>query len=105
MKTTTEEIAINLFDEKFGKDKLSRFRKVREEFEETSEALEKYLEIPSFGKAKENEDHLKDEISDLYATITHFASLFELHHTELLEMAIDKVNNRQSNPNYKRFNL
>lgn len=103
MKTEIEEKAIALFNQKFGIDKLSRFRKVREEFEEASEAFEKYLEVPSFGMAKENKQHLEDEISDLYATVTHFASLFELDHNKMLEMAVDKVVKRQTDPNYKRF--
>lgn len=101
--TEIEQQAIHLFNEKFGTDKISRFRKVREEFEETSEALEKYLEVPQFGMAKENKQHLEDEISDLYATVTHFASLFELNHNKMLEMAVDKVVKRQGDQNYKRF--
>jgi len=103
MKTEIEEKAIALFDHSFGVDRLSRFRKVREEMDECSDALEQHLIIPSFGKAKENEEHLKDEISDLYATVTHFASLFGLFHDELLEMAVDKVIKRKTNKNYKRY--
>ena len=102
-QTTIETTAISLFNSEFGTDKLSRFKKVTEEFNETAEAFEKYLEIPSFGKVKDNTEHLKDEISDLYATVTHFASLFNLNHNELLEMAIDKVETRKLNPNYKRL--
>ena len=101
--TEIEQHAIDLFDQRFGTEKISRFRKVRGEFEEASEAFEKCLEVPSFGMAKENKQHLEDEISDLYDTVTHFASLFELDHNKMLEMAVDKVVKRQTGPNYKRF--
>jgi NTP pyrophosphatase (non-canonical NTP hydrolase) len=103
MKTEIETKAIELFNNKFGTDKLSRFRKVTEEYLETSEALNIYFEIPQFGRAKENEEYLKDEISDLFATVTHFASLFDLSHADMLEMALDKVAKREIDKNYKRF--
>jgi|GEM_PF-3448771 len=101
--TSIEVEAIEVFNENFGTVKLSRYHKVKEEFEEMTEAFEEYIRVPHFGKSNECEEHLKDEISDLYATVTHLASLFGLHHQNLLEMAIDKVEKRKTNPKYKRF--
>lgn len=92
--TTIEIKAIERFDEEFGTDKSSRFEKVREEFNELESAI-----------SEGNEEHIKDEISDLYATVTHFASLYKLNHIGLLEMALDKVDNRKTNPDYKRFRV
>lgn len=94
----TESRAIKLFDKEFGRDIFSRALKIKEEHEEFQEALKAYSENPTF----ENMLHLKDEMSDLYATVSHGASTIELYHKELLYMAIDKVIKRKTDPNYKR---
>ena len=60
-------------------------------------------QIKIFLKRFESVANKPSEISDLYATVTHFASLFELDHNKMLEMAVDKVVKRQTDPNYKRF--
>lgn len=92
----TEHKAITLFDEKFGKDKVTRFSKVREEFNEMTDAFVEFLETG-------NAEHLRDEICDLQATVTHLASLFELYQQEMLHASIDKVIQRETNPEYKRY--
>ena len=99
-----KEHAKKIFDEKFGNNVLTRFRKLREEFNELLEAYEKYIEIPSFGKAKENAEHVKDELADLNAVLFHIATIFELDNKTMLLMALDKVKGRETDPNYKRFN-
>ncbi|OJV17949.1 MAG: hypothetical protein BGO30_08375 [Bacteroidetes bacterium 41-46] len=106
-KGEVEKTAISLFNEQFGQDVSSRFNKVEEEFGETRQALQVVLaqDPDDKDKVETNISHLKDEISDLYATVTHFASLFGLSHYQLLEMAIDKVKRRQSDPNYKRYKM
>lgn len=106
-KGEVEKTAISLFNEQFGQDVSSRFNKIEEEFGETRQALQVVLaqDPDDKDKVKTNISHLKDEISDLYATVTHFASLFGLSHYQLLEMAIDKVKRRQSDPNYKRYKM
>lgn len=106
-KGEVEKTAISLFNEQFGQDVSSRFSKVVEEFGETRQALQVVLaqDPDDKDKVEANVSHLKDEISDLYATVTHFASLFGLSHYQLLEVAIDKVKRRQSDPNYKRYKM
>lgn len=92
----TEHKATTLFDEKFGKDKVTRFSKVREEFNEMIDAFVEYLETG-------NDEHLRDELCDLQGTLSHFASLFELYQQEMLHASIDKVIQRETNPEYKRY--
>lgn len=91
----TEHKAIALFNQKFGTDKITRFLKVREEFREMTEAFSEYL-------ATGNDEHLRDEICDLQATLTHFASLFNMFQKEMLETSMDKVVTREIDSEYKR---
>lgn len=97
IRNITEARAVELFDRKYGNRLLPRFSQLSEEFSELEEALIDYEENSGLI------EHLKDETSDLYAVLTHFASILGLYHEELLEMAIDKVTERESNPDYKRF--
>ena len=92
----TEHKAIKLFDEKFGRDKTTRFLKVREEFREMSEAFSEYLETG-------DDEHLCDEICDLQATVTHLASLFGMYQKKMLHTSVDKIIKRETDPGYKRF--
>lgn len=92
----TEHRAIKLFDEKFGRDKVTRFLKVREEFRELSDAFSEFI-------ITGNDEHLRDEICDLQATVTHLASLFDLYQKQMLNTAIDKVKTRETDPGYKRY--
>lgn len=91
-RTEIEIEAKALFDEKFGNDPTTRFAKVKEEFTELQQAIE-----------EDNPKHIDDELSDLYATVFHYASLRGLHPSDLLSMAVDKVTGRETDPNYKRF--
>lgn len=99
IRNITEAKACCLFDEKFGTDIVTRADKVNEEHSEFQQALQAYKENPT----AENLQHLKDEMSDLYATVTHTASVIELYQNELLDMAIDKVKGREIDNNYKRY--
>lgn len=92
----TEYRAIKIASEKFGTDITSRFLKVEEEFKEFKMAFVEYLQSG-------DDTHLKDETSDLYYTITHFASLLKLFQSDLLEMAMDKIKVRETDPEYKRY--
>lgn len=92
----TEHKAVKLFNEKFGQDKITRFLKVREEFLELSDAFSEFI-------ITGNDEHLRNEICDLQATVTHFASLFDLYQKQMLHTAIDKVKTRETDPGYKRY--
>jgi hypothetical protein len=102
MKNIAEHTFTQMCDKKFGTNLKSRFFKLKEEFEELEEALNEYLEIPSFGQSEQRLAHLKDETSDLYSVLSHFAHLLGLYQAELLEMSEDKVKGREIDPNYKR---
>lgn len=101
MRSVAELTLVDIFDKEYGKDLYKRFMKMKEEFIETEEAFNEYMALPSFN-TKECEKHLIDELSDLQATLTHFAHLFGLYQQELLHSAIDKVKGRKIDPNYKR---
>lgn len=91
-RTDIEIEAKALFDKKFGISPETRFAKVQEEFNELKQAI-----------IEGNPKHIDDELSDLYATVFHYASLRGLHPSDLLSMAVDKVTGRETDPNYKRF--
>lgn len=95
----TESRAMKLFTEKFGNDIDSRIEKFKEECAELFEAYDEYKEDPTI----KNTEHLKDEMSDAYCVLKHLAYCFGLIHEELLNMGVDKVTNRELNPNYKRY--
>lgn len=102
LKSVTESRAFDLFDKEFGTDIFSRFKKVSEEFHEL-EAVMFEIQSSESHPTPEQLEHLADETSDLYATVSHLGKLQELYHVELLCMAMDKVQTRKTNPNYKRF--
>jgi hypothetical protein len=98
-KSITEARIHKFLTEKYGNDTVSRAKKVEEEHTEFQEALIKYKNNP----IEKNLLHLRDEMSDLYVTVSHAASTIEMYHRELLEMGVDKIKEREINPNYKRF--
>ena len=102
LRNATEARALDLFDTEFGMDLFSRFKKVAEEFHELEAVVSEIQALESHATPAQLE-HMADETSDLYATISHFAKLQNMYNTELLCMAIDKVQTRKTNPNYKRF--
>lgn len=103
--TTLENDFIKLCNSKFGKDLDSRIVKFDEEVDELFEAYNAYKQIDL--ESIENRlmiiEHLMDEISDVQAVLTHIASLIGLNFNACLEMANDKIEKRETDPNYKRF--
>jgi hypothetical protein len=98
-KGITENRAIALFEKKYGTGGIAgRVRKLKEEFAELMEAIDEQNNDPKIGAP-----HVRDEISDLYCVLSHLASMYGMYHQELLEMGIDKVTTRETNPDYKRF--
>jgi len=95
--TKIEEKTITIFNLKYGIEKYSRCIKVIEEFNEMIAAFDTYISVPN----ETSKEHLKDEIADLYATVSHLASTFNLYHEELLQMTLDKIKERDINPEYK----
>lgn len=104
VRDITEARAIELFDKKFGTNLLARLRKLNEEVRELNEAV--LMAIDSDGNLTtdiELLEHIDDEISDVHAVISHMGGNRKKYNQELLEMAIDKVNGRETDPMYKRF--
>lgn len=92
--TPTEKQLKELFDRKYGTDKKERLKKLIEEMSELRKA---------FYCTEFLDEHVKDELSDVFAVLTHLASIYGLTHKDMLEMAIDKVTKRETDNNYKRF--
>ena len=105
MKNVSESKAIKLFDEKFGREFMSRLKKFDEEVIELNEAIEIY-NILKDAKPELVDDmleHIDDELSDVQGTFTHLASIRNMYQSNMLDNCIDKVKQREKNPDYKRF--
>jgi hypothetical protein len=89
----------NLFNELFGTNIASRCRKMEEEFNEYKAAVKHAL--PEFDDPGRM-NAVIDELADLNAVVFHSAAILGIPQQELLEMAYDKVKERQTNPMYKR---
>lgn len=100
-ETTTKIYnTVQRFDMLFGRNLDLRLRKLTEEYNELISAAENYRKNGTLtDKDKEN---IVDELADVNAVIFHIASLFGLSQTELLAMAVDKIEGRLHNPDYKR---
>ena len=106
MKNITEQKAIKLFTDKFGTDMYTRFLKFEEEFNELKELINLSILHGSYIVDMIPEKtllHIRDELSDCQGTLSHLASIFELYQSEMLDSCIDKVIQRETNPDYKRF--
>jgi len=95
----TEQYAVRLFTELFGRDLVSRIDKLCEEWAELEHELFDYV---LRDKNLSQKEKVLDELSDLYTVLVHLASILGSNSQKLLEMAVDKVERRQIDPNYKR---
>lgn len=86
-------------DEKFGTDLEGRLRKFKEEANELLEAFYEYNKSPS----DDTLAHLKDELSDVQAVVSHVGHLLGTYTNDRILEAREKIINRATNPNYKRF--
>lgn len=93
-----EKKAICLFDALYGRNFLSRTKKLREECLELVEAIDNLSISTKDGEL----DKLLDEMGDVEAVLSHTANIINTTRDELLCAAVDKVEKRQINPNYKR---
>lgn len=88
-----------LFNELFGTNIASRCRKMEEEFNEYKEVVR--AAMPTFDDPAQM-NAVIDELADLNAVVFHSATILGATQRDLLEMAYDKVKERQTNPMYKR---
>lgn len=94
--TRVEKEAIAMFNKDFGTDLRTRLNKLAEEAGELSKAIEGYY------TGKNGIWAIKDEMSDVMAVMTHVTSLIGTNTDDLLLEALDKINGRKKDPNYKR---
>jgi NTP pyrophosphatase (non-canonical NTP hydrolase) len=101
----TEDRSIKLFYRKFGRDFMSRLKKLNEEVAELNEAVDIYNTLKDVKPELIGEllEHIDDELSDVQGTFTHLSSIRERYQKDMLESCIDKVVKREKDPNYKRF--
>ncbi len=98
MISIAEQKIVSIMNRKYGLDFRKRFEKLDEEMEELMEAKEQYV---SDGTLKAR-DHIKEELADVMAVLTHLASLFDMSIDELLIEALLKIHIRDHNPKYLR---
>lgn len=91
---------VNRFDHLFTRNLDLRLRKLTEEYNELIASAENYRNTGKLTDA--DKENIVDELADVNAVLFHIASLFGLSQRELLDMAVDKIEGRFSNPNYKR---
>lgn len=89
---------IDYLSELYGKQIMPRFEKLDEECKELFEAVEQY----NLDATVEHMDNIIDELADVNIIITHIAGLLNLSQQQLIDIAIDKIAGRESNPEYKR---
>ena len=105
MKNVSESKAIKLFNEKFGCEFMSRLKKFNEEVTELNEAIEIYNTLKDAKPELVDDmlEHIDDELSDVQGTFTHLASIRNMYQSDMLDNCIDKLKQRETNQDYKRF--
>lgn len=86
---------IEYLTHRFGNNIAGRLEKIREEFTEMVEAYENATTCEDF-------DDFIDEMADTTLVLFHLAGIFSLSQGDLVDMALEKVMIRETNPNYKR---
>lgn len=93
-------VFLEILNQHFGTELPSRFRKLKEEFNELMEVVESkdeaYMESPQY------QDDMIDELADLTGVLFHIMGIVGKSHEDLLLMVADKIKGRDIDPNYKR---
>lgn len=87
---------VEMFSNSFGTDLSKRLKKMEEESKELIQAI---LEYES---GLNGIEAVKDEMSDVLAVITHVSGLLNTNTRNLFLQAVDKIEKRKEDPNYKR---
>jgi len=105
-KTYTEYKFLTVVDRKFGRDLLSRMEKLNEEvselFEAYGDAYQSFSEETKLTDNPELLDHLRDEVADTFAVITHIADILGMNQRDMFERVLDKLKQRETDPEYKK---
>ena len=95
-KTRIEKDFLKLCNEKYGTEIVSRLDKLSEETNEL------YMAIAGFTMGDNGISEVRDEMSDVLAVITHVCDILGTDTSQLLYEALDKIQGREKNPDYKR---
>lgn len=96
-RTITEAKVQELSALKYGVIPLERFSKLEQEIEELSDSMIGY----EFNNTN-TIDEVKDELSDCLFVLISLIGIYNTNIRELVEMAINKIKQREIDPNYKR---
>lgn len=91
-----EKEAVLMFNQDYGTDINKRLSKLAEESGELIEAIVEYK------SGLDGIEAVKDEMSDVLAVITHVSGLLNTNTRNLFLQAVDKIEKRKEDPNYKR---
>lgn len=97
--TFSQENMLERMNILYGKNIPKRFSKLTEEYHELLVAADDYLVN---GIMPSDNSEIIDELADLNAVLFHIAGLYGYTQEQLLEMAYNKIEGRQADPNYMR---
>lgn len=91
---------IAMFNADYGINIERRLEKLNEELNELKDALYNYFEQAKSGKIDFSD--ITDEMGDVLAVMTHVCSLIGTDPRTLFFEAVEKIERRKTDPNYKR---
>lgn len=91
---------IAMFNTDYGINIERRLEKLNEELNELKDALYNYFEQAKSGKIDFSD--ITDEMGDVLAVMTHVCSLIGTDPRTLFFEAVEKIERRKTDPNYKR---
>jgi NTP pyrophosphatase (non-canonical NTP hydrolase) len=95
-RTIQEARVQELSNRKYGTDPIDRIDKLEEEVRELGKIIAMYKnELATI-------DEVKDELADCNFVLKSIFGIFDTTDRELIDIAIDKIKQREINPNYKR---
>lgn len=91
---------ISLCDELYGTDLRARLEKLSEEYGELCEAARPFILGDSMDRMIQ--ERMLDEMADLLAVLLHTASILGATGRDLVASALDKIEGRMTDPEYRR---
>lgn len=95
-KSRTEKDFLRFCNQTYGTEIVSRLDKLQEECQELNNS------IAGFTMGDNGIAEVRDEMSDVLAVITHVCDIIGTDTRKLLYDALDKIQGREKNPDYKR---
>lgn len=91
---------IDMANKNYGTNIERRLSKLNEELNELKDAIYAYFDPPKSGNVDYTD--IKDEMGDVLAVMTHLCSLIGTDPSKLFWEAVEKIEGRKKDPNYKR---